>query len=284
MPAVWFYLAVYPLIDLWSSGPVWGFVVALSLIVLSLPWLPPLRSGAVAVVHLDNCNGCTRCAEDCPTGAITMVPRSDSLPFDREAQVDPDLCVSCGICAGACPTATPFRRASALVPGIELPDRSLAALREQVEAASAKLSGSNRVLVFGCEQGAPIDGLSGPETAALRLPCVGALPPSFIDYALSRGLAEGVVLASCREGGCFHRFGLDWTEARIARSRDPYLRTRVPRERLCLVGAATGERTRLARAVASFAASLKGLPQVVTPPAPKKAPPISQEAEATANG
>ena len=132
----WFYLAVYPLIDRWSSGPVWGFVVALSLIAVALPWLPPLRSGAVALVHLDNCNGCTRCAEDCPTGAITMAPRSDGLPFDREAQVDPDLCVSCGICAGACPTATPFRRASALVPGIELPDRSLADLRSEIEAAA----------------------------------------------------------------------------------------------------------------------------------------------------
>ena len=50
------------------------------------------------------------------------------------------MCMSCGICVGACPTATPFRRAGDRCrPGIELPDRTVAGLRDEVVAAAAKL-------------------------------------------------------------------------------------------------------------------------------------------------
>jgi Fe-S-cluster-containing hydrogenase component 2 len=70
--------------------------------------------------------------------------------------VDPDLCVVCGICAGACPTSTPFRRMSDLVPGIDLPDRTIASLRDQLEVAAARLKGTQRIVVFGCDHGVPI--------------------------------------------------------------------------------------------------------------------------------
>ena len=86
---------------------------------------------------------------DCPYGAIAMEVRSDGRPFEGEAVVDPDLCVACGICAGSCPTATPFRRMSDLVPGIDLPDRPIAAIRADVEAEAARIAGaSQRVIVF----------------------------------------------------------------------------------------------------------------------------------------
>lgn len=93
-----------------------------------LPWLPPMRKPAVAVVNLANCNGCTRCMADCPYNAITMQVRSDGRPFEGEAVVDPSLCVACGICAGACPTSTPFRRMSELIPGIDAPGRTIASI------------------------------------------------------------------------------------------------------------------------------------------------------------
>jgi hypothetical protein len=93
VPAVvaldWFYLPAYPLLDIWSGRTLWSFVGALSLLVAALPWLPPMRRVAVAAVDLDNCNGCKRCAEDCPFGAIVMGPRTDGLPFEQEAVVDP---------------------------------------------------------------------------------------------------------------------------------------------------------------------------------------------------
>jgi coenzyme F420-reducing hydrogenase delta subunit len=68
----------------------------------------------------------------------------------------------------------------------------------------------------------------------VTMPCIGMLPPSFIDFATSRDLADKVVLASCSEGSCFYRLGVDWTRQRVAGQRDPYLRKRVPREQVAL--------------------------------------------------
>ena len=90
----------------------------------------------------------------------------------------------------------------------------------------------------------------------IAMPCIGALPPSFIDFVFSRDLADGVCLAGCGEGECFNRFGVRWTEDRVARERDPYLRRRVPRERIALCWAASSERHRLEGAVQGFIATL----------------------------
>jgi len=257
----WYYLAIYPFMDATSYGAGWGFAVAASLMLFVLPWVPPLKQPAAAAVDLSNCNGCTRCAEDCPYNAITMMPRSDGLPFDHEAQVDPDLCVRCGICAGACPTATPFRRASDLIPGIDLPQRPLRALRDDLARRTAKLDGPARIVVFGCDHGVRVADIEGPGIAAFSLPCIAALPPSFIDYVLSRDLADGVVLTGCREGECYNRFGVMWTKMRLAGERDPYLRKRVPRERLLTYWGGTLDRRGLSNAVAAFAARIAALPR-----------------------
>lgn len=227
----WFYLPLYPLLDHWPGPVTWGGAGVLLLLFVSLPWLPPMRKPAAAVVDLANCNGCERCFQDCPYSAIAMAPRTDGLPFDRQAAVNPALCVACGICAGACPTSMPFRRASALQPGIDLPDHSMGALREAVHAAGAQFEGRGRILVLGCEHGAPLCRPSAT-AAAVSLRCVGQLPPSFIDYVLSRNIADGVIVAGCAEGSCHARFGVEWTKARLARTRDPHLRERVPKERL----------------------------------------------------
>ncbi len=256
----WFYLAGYPLMDVWSDGAVWGFAVTLSLILCALPWLPPRRQPA-AVVDLGNCNGCGRCVEDCPYNAVGMGPRTDGLPFAHQAVVDPALCVSCGICAGACPTGTPFRRGSELVAGIDLPHHNLRDLRERVHAASARLTEEPRVIVFGCDTAAPVERLERPSLAAVRLPCIGALPPSFIDYVLSRDLADGVLITGCREGDCFNRFGIAWTQARLDGTRDPRMRTRVSRDRLRRSWAAKADLKRLDRNIAVFRAHLRSLPE-----------------------
>ncbi|HET6467496.1 MAG TPA: cytochrome b N-terminal domain-containing protein [Geminicoccaceae bacterium] len=260
VPAVigldWFYLGFYPLLDRWPGFASWGMVLALTLILVALPWLPPLRRPPVAVVDLANCNGCTRCAADCPYDAIQMMPRSDGRAFEREAVVNPGLCVSCGICAGACPTSMPFRRASALIPGIDLPGLTVAELRERLLAATADLGPGPRVVVLGCDHGVDVARAAGPATAAVSLACIGQLPPSFIDFILSRGLADGVLLTGCDEGACFNRFGIAWTAARLAGLRDPHLRKRVPTERLVTCWAGRGGDERLARALAAFRAGL----------------------------
>jgi coenzyme F420-reducing hydrogenase delta subunit len=86
------------------------------------------------------------------------------------------------------------------------------------------------------------------------------LPPSFIDYVLSRGLGDGVVLAGCAEGGCIHRFGDRWTTQRVAGQRDPWLRERVPRDRVALSWAARGESRQRRAHIAAFREQLASLP------------------------
>ncbi len=230
----WYYLLVYPLVQAWGPAAVWALLVGLSLLMFLAPWLPPRATPPVAVVDLDNCNGCERCAEDCPYSAVMMQPRTDGSRYELEAVVDPDLCVSCGICVGACPTATPFRQASSLVPGIDLPDISALMLRENIQQQAARLQGSQRILVFSCDGSHALNALQDSQTAVVALRCMAHLPPSFVDFALSRGLADGVLLAGCSDGGCEYRLGAEWTSQRVARERDPRLRERTDRQRLAL--------------------------------------------------
>ena len=253
----WYYLTAFPLMDVLSYGGVWALAATVTCVLVFLPMLPPRFKAAPAEVHLPSCNGCARCAKDCPYEAIMMRPRSDDLPFDFEAVVNADLCVACGICAGACPTATPFRRKSDLIAGIELPGAaSMAGLRERLETASEKAGSSPRIMVFGCDHGVLPALLETHGYAAVTQPCIGGFPPSFIDMALSRGLADGVVITGCRSGNCAHRFGVSWTEARIEGTRDPYLRKRVPRERLLQYWAGPGEEADLIAAIDVFVARI----------------------------
>jgi ferredoxin len=240
-----------------------------------MPWLPPLRRAKPAEVTLDHCNGCTRCAEDCPYEAIRMVRRTDDLPFPVQAQVNASLCVSCGICVGACPSSTPFRRSEELKTGIDLPDYSLKELRERTVAACAQLAGTNRILVLACDHG----GAAGRQEGTVHMPCVAMAPPSLIDYVLSRGYADGVVVAGCAPSACFNRLGGDWTEQRFAGTRDPYLRARVPRERLATVWTSALAIRQTEEQIAEFAKQVAKLePMKPGSPTPSGAPAGSSEA------
>lgn len=230
----WFYLFMYPLLDKWSVPTVWLIVGAISALLIALPWLPRQRPEATAVIDLDNCNGCGRCFVDCPYGAVAMQTRTDDKPYEQEAIVDAAMCASCGICVGSCPTASPFRRASALVAGIELPQMQTRDLRQQILSACEGLQGTSRILVFGCQHDSGLQKLAGSDVAVIKLPCIGALPPAFLDFIITRRHADGVVLSGCKEGNCYYRFGIDWTKQRLSGERDPQLRQRVPRQRLLL--------------------------------------------------
>lgn len=229
----WFYLYIFPLLDVWSAGQVWALVSGITLLLCVLPWLPTKHKQIpVAKVSLKDCSGCRLCVADCPYEAVVMRGRSDGMHFPEEAVVIPDRCVSCGICVGSCPSSNPFRGEEHYVSGIEIPSLHISALRDAVTHDMAKLKGEVRIMVFGCDNAANVKQLRSESVAVFSLPCIAMLPPSFIEYALQECHADGVFITGCLEGDCLHRLGVSWTEDRMAAEREPRLRSRVRRERV----------------------------------------------------
>jgi ferredoxin len=255
----WFYMPVYPFLTDVPGVTVWIALVGATIFLMMMPWMPPGKRVPVAVVNLDNCNGCSRCAADCPFSAIDMEPRSDGSVYTREAVVDASHCTSCGICVGSCPTATPFRTKSELSPGIELPEDKIKELREKTIAASNNLIGDDRVIVYGCQNSLNPSEIADTTVGVVMMPCIAMLPPSFIDFVLSRKLADGVFLTGCREGDCSFRLGIKWTEARIAGERDPRLRQRVNKDRIGKFWAGLTRRKEFFRELTAFRSRLKEL-------------------------
>jgi ferredoxin/coenzyme F420-reducing hydrogenase delta subunit len=264
VPAVidfdWFYLAAYPLLDHLPGMTMWAIAGTATLLLLLMPLLPPKRRRSAASVDLDNCNGCGRCVDDCPFSAVALQPRSDDSGFSEEAVVSANLCTGCGICAGACPTSTPFRRTSELVPGIDLPDQRIRELRETTLSAAENLTGTARVIVFGCAHGPDLRRLDSEAVAAITLPCIAMLPPAFLDFVITRRHADGVFLTGCADGDCHYRLGIQWADQRLAGERDPYLRARVPRERIGKFWAGITRKRHLQRELAAFRERLQALP------------------------
>ena len=111
--------------------------------------------------------------------------------------------------------------------------------------------------MFGCRHGVGLERVARTGAGRVALPCIGHLPPSFIDFLITRGLVEGVLLTGCREGDCHFRRGTDWTEQRIHARRDPYLRRRVPRERVACAWLGTDGERRLREEIERFGARLR---------------------------
>jgi len=257
LPLDWWLLFIHPLMYRTSPDALWVAVAAFAALTLGAPWLVRAPRTPVARVSPENCNGCGRCFVDCPFGAVIIGPRTDAKRAPGQARVIPELCVACGICAGACPSSTPFRSIAELVTGIDLPERPLTALRDELERALAGLRGGPRIVVFGCDHASGVHRLARADTGTVSLLCAGQLPPSFVEYAL-RGGADGVLVAGCERGGCRYRLGDAWTAERLAGRREPHLRASVPAERVRT--AWTTSARQLARELDEFRAALGALP------------------------
>ncbi|MCG8324892.1 MAG: hydrogenase iron-sulfur subunit [Thiotrichales bacterium] len=230
----WFYLFIFPMLDHVPGITLWISLFVITFILILLPWVPRLNND-IAVVDLANCNGCGRCEQDCPYSAIMMAPRTDGLPYQFQAEVNPGLCTGCGICTGACPTATPYRRRSALVPGIQLQGRPMDKLREEVIDKLGDNQADIRILLVNCEQTARFNTVEMSGVTVITLPCVGMFPPSFMDFVLSQNLADGICIYGCVKMNCYQRLGNEWTMQRMDRQRDPFLRERVDRDRMLTI-------------------------------------------------
>ncbi len=254
----WIYLNLYPFLDIWGPGLVWTILLGGSLLLLALPWISPeLKDERLpAKVDPENCISCGWCERDCPYEAISMVEH-ELKKGHKQAYVDPDLCTACGVCSGSCPTATPFRHVDSLVSGIEVPKFRVDRLRNELDEKIEGLQGEGRLVVFGCDHALDIERVESDNVAVLSVPCIGLLPPSFIDYVARSSEVDGVVVSGCCEEGCFYRKGSEWTRQRFFRQRWPHLRTKAAQHKYKLCPAGTDEINVLVSAIDSLQGELK---------------------------
>ena len=200
----WFFQFLHPLMYAASPAVLWGLLAGGTALLVVLPFLSRESKIVAAKVDPANCNACGRCVADCPYEAITLQ--------EAKATVLAERCAACGICAGACPSSTPFRSVAELASGIDLPELTVHELRRRLQAALPADE-----IVFACERSSRGGGI------ALR--CLAMLPPAFIEYALRNG-ARRVKARGC-EGECAFRLGLELSEERFRRQREPRLRANV---------------------------------------------------------
>ena len=185
----WFYLPAYPLTDILGYGALWGLVALSTLLFVLLPWLPPMRRTKenAAVVDLANCNGCTRCAEDCPSPRSTCARAATAAPSRARPWSTRTLCRLRHL-RRLLPHRHALPQGQRADPGHRSAGGDGGEFARPGRCRSQNSHGEsagNRFL------------LASPATtrrdwtlgkATIQIPCAGMLPPSFIDYVLSRNL------------------------------------------------------------------------------------------------
>ncbi len=214
----------------------WTTLIAVTVLAAMLPWITRDKSANAETAKAeiprvniikDRCTGCTKCALDCPYGAIVMVERHDDKPHKFIAIEDPKLCVSCGICVGSCDGVA-----------VTMGDVAPAMLWDEVSLrltmAKAKAPEQPVKLVFTCDRhaahGAKTYLTDGHEAIAtetavevIALPCVGTLPPDLLVRSLEAG-ADDIQVIGCPPDDCSNREGNLWESQRLRRKRVPRLK------------------------------------------------------------
>lgn len=154
-------------------------------------------------------NGCHRCLDVCPTGAI--IPNGDAV------FIDPDICAGCGSCASVCPSgAVSYDAPSA----VQFLFERLRTLASAYKSAGGK---SPRLLVHDEEYGAEIIALSarfGRGLPADVLPLSIPNIPGFGHAEMLVALASGFVSVDILAGPKTEREALD-PQLELARALAP---------------------------------------------------------------
>lgn len=198
---------------------------------------------APSVVDERLCTGCNQCPQDCPWGAITMLPRTDDRPT-LVAHVNPDLCVSCGICAGSC---APM----GVGPAGRTARDQLVAVRMLVENFETRPPPDIVAIVCANAPPSHLEELRRSGAIVHPVRCTGNLHTSAMELAL-RGGAAGVIVFSCPPRDCRGREGPQWLEQRMYHDREAELPARVNRSRVRLATAAPGDLSGTMRSFEEF--------------------------------
>jgi len=235
------FLFFIPVAEQTTAVVLWTTLIAVTALAAMLPWITKDKSAnpeepkvAIPKVNIikDRCTGCTKCALDCPYGAIVMVDRHDDKPHKFIAIEDPKLCVSCGICVGSCDGV-------AVTLGDMPPAMLWNEVSMQLAMAKAKAPAQPIKLVFTCDRHAAHSAkpylpngngtrqatIAGIDTAVevVALPCVGTLPPDLLVRALDAG-ADDIQVIGCPPDDCSNREGNLWEAERLLRRRVPRLK------------------------------------------------------------
>lgn len=216
-------------LGLWAC--VGGIVV-----VAAFPWLLARRNRKITVerdpdvpvtpwqtvVLQSRCHACTQCVQDCPFGAVSMVPRTDSKKFPSRAWVDPDLCVGCAVCVGSCDSEA-----------MNLTWFDIHADEQRITDAAQRLRKENGD-AFLALVAADIDGgfvhFQGDRWRNLLpgyhvepIPTASWVRPKFVERLLHGGV-NGVLIVRDTRAEAAVRDGNQWVLDRLAQTRKPHFR------------------------------------------------------------